>query len=127
LRQVLLAAGLLPMSRPAAGLDTRLAKAAWGFRAASRAAWRLRGCSCATRRCGCSTSRLKASTAPTARDVMARLSERAKGRSLVIATHIRREAAIADVIATLDGGRITRISRRGETAFEEALNRLRPD
>jgi ATP-binding cassette subfamily C protein CydC len=63
----------------------------------------------------------------TARDVMARLSERAAGRSLVIATHIRREAAIADVIATLDGGRITSISRRGEMAFEEALNRLRPD
>ncbi|WP_160008022.1 amino acid ABC transporter ATP-binding/permease protein [Rhizobium sp. 18055] len=63
----------------------------------------------------------------TARDVMHRLSGKANGRSLVIATHIRREAAIADVIATLDGGRITRISRRGETAFEEALNRLRPD
>ncbi len=63
----------------------------------------------------------------TARDVMARLSGKAAARSLVIATHIRREAAIADVIATLDGGRITSISRRGEMAFEEALNRLRPD
>ncbi|MFS2151080.1 thiol reductant ABC exporter subunit CydC [Rhizobium sp. Rhizsp42] len=63
----------------------------------------------------------------TALDVMARLSEKANGRSLVIATHIRREAEIADVIATLDGGRIASISRRGETAFEEALNRLRPD
>jgi ATP-binding cassette subfamily C protein CydC len=63
----------------------------------------------------------------TALDVMARLSERANGRSLVITTHIRREAEIADVIATLDGGRIASISRRGETAFEEALNRLRPD
>ena len=63
----------------------------------------------------------------TALDVMARLCERANARSLVIATHIRREAEIADVIATLDGGRIASTSRRGETAFEEALNRLRPD
>jgi ATP-binding cassette subfamily C protein CydC len=63
----------------------------------------------------------------TALDVMARLSARANGRSLIIATHIRREAEISDVIATLESGRIASISRRGETAFEEALNRLRPD
>jgi ATP-binding cassette subfamily C protein CydC len=62
-----------------------------------------------------------------ARDVMTRLAEKAEGRSLVIATHIRREAAIADVIAILAGGRIEEVSRRGEAAFEKALNRLRPD
>jgi ATP-binding cassette subfamily C protein CydC len=62
-----------------------------------------------------------------ARDVMTRLAEKAEGRSLVIATHIRREAAIADVIAVLAGGRIEEVSRRGEAAFEKALNRLRPD
>lgn len=49
----------------------------------------------------------------TARDVLARLSAMAAGRSLVIATHIRREAAIADRIAVIEGGRITEISRRG--------------
>ncbi|MDP9810227.1 ATP-binding cassette subfamily C protein CydC [Rhizobium tibeticum] len=63
----------------------------------------------------------------TARDVMSRLVEKAQGRSLVIATHIRREAAIADVIAVMEDGRITDVSRRGEAAFEKALNRLRPD
>ncbi|TAU93898.1 amino acid ABC transporter ATP-binding/permease protein [Rhizobium ruizarguesonis] len=63
----------------------------------------------------------------TARDVLARLSAMAAGRSLVIATHIRREAAIADRIAVIEGGRITEISRRGEAAFEKALDRLRPD
>ncbi|MBY5556756.1 ATP-binding cassette domain-containing protein [Rhizobium leguminosarum] len=63
----------------------------------------------------------------TARDVLSRLSAMAAGRSLVIATHIRREAAIADRIAVIDGGRITEISRRGEAAFEKALDRLRPD
>ncbi|RXT30497.1 ABC transporter ATP-binding protein [Rhizobium leguminosarum] len=63
----------------------------------------------------------------TARDVLCRLSVMAAGRSLVIATHIRREAAIADRIAVINGGRITEISRRGEAAFEKALDRLRPD
>ncbi|WP_086998995.1 amino acid ABC transporter ATP-binding/permease protein [Rhizobium sullae] len=63
----------------------------------------------------------------TARDVMARLKARAHGRSLVIASHTRREAAIADRIAIIEGGRITEISRRGEAAFESALERLRPD
>ncbi|KZS50892.1 MULTISPECIES: amino acid ABC transporter ATP-binding/permease protein [Rhizobium] len=63
----------------------------------------------------------------TARDVIGRLSSMAAGRSLVIATHIRREADIADRIAVIEGGRISEISRRGEAAFEKALNRLRPD
>ncbi|TAY06989.1 ATP-binding cassette domain-containing protein (plasmid) [Rhizobium leguminosarum] len=63
----------------------------------------------------------------TARDVLSRLSAMATGRSLVIATHIRREAAIADRIAVIEGGRIIEVSRRGEAAFEKALDRLRPD
>ncbi|MGO7919208.1 amino acid ABC transporter ATP-binding/permease protein [Rhizobium ruizarguesonis] len=62
-----------------------------------------------------------------ARDVLCRLSAMAAGRSLVIATHIRREAAIADCIVAFEGGRITEVSRRGEAAFEKALDRLRPD
>ncbi len=63
----------------------------------------------------------------TARDVLNRLSAMAAGRSLVVATHIRREASIADRIAVIEGGRIIEVSRRGEPAFEKALDRLRPD
>ncbi|MBW9052729.1 amino acid ABC transporter ATP-binding/permease protein [Rhizobium mesosinicum] len=63
----------------------------------------------------------------TARDVLHRLALRAGGRALVIATHIRREAALADLIAVITDGRITEVSRRGEAAFEKALDRLRPD
>jgi ATP-binding cassette subfamily C protein CydC len=63
----------------------------------------------------------------TARDVLHRLALRAEGRALVIATHIRREAALADLIAVIEDGRISEVSRRGEAAFEKALNRLRPD
>jgi ATP-binding cassette subfamily C protein CydC len=63
----------------------------------------------------------------TARDVMSRLAEKASGHAVVIASHIRREAAIADIIAVIADGCIVEISRRGEAAFEKALNRLRPD
>jgi ATP-binding cassette subfamily C protein CydC len=63
----------------------------------------------------------------TARDVISRLAEKASGHAVVIASHIRREAAIADIIAVIADGCIVEISRRGEAAFEKALNRLRPD
>jgi len=63
----------------------------------------------------------------TARDVLQRLSAMAAGRSLVIATHIGREAVLADLIAVVTDGRISEVSRRGEAAFEKALDRLRPD
>ena len=63
----------------------------------------------------------------TARDVLQRLKTRANGRTLVIATHIRREAMLADRLLILDGGRITGRHRRGEPGFLAALERLRPD
>ncbi|WP_342643930.1 thiol reductant ABC exporter subunit CydC [Rhodoligotrophos ferricapiens] len=63
----------------------------------------------------------------TARDVLARLAARAGQRTVVIATHIRREAAIADRLVIMDRGRITAMARRGETAFDAALSALRPD
>ncbi len=65
--------------------------------------------------------------AKTARAVIERLAAVAVGRSLVIATHIRREAEIADRIVLLDGGQITATARRGTPEFETLLARLRPD
>ena len=63
----------------------------------------------------------------TGRDVMRRLAGHGCGRSLVIATHIRREAEIADRIVVLDKGRIVATARRGEPKFDAALARLRQD
>lgn len=63
----------------------------------------------------------------TGRDVMRRLAGHGCGRSLVIATHIRREAEIADRIVVLDNGRIVATARRGEPKFDAALARLRQD
>lgn len=63
----------------------------------------------------------------TARDVLRRLLLAAENRSLVIATHVRREAAIADRIAVIERGRITDIHCRGEAGFDAVLVSLRPD
>ncbi|RAX43215.1 amino acid ABC transporter ATP-binding/permease protein [Rhizobium tropici] len=63
----------------------------------------------------------------TGRDVMQRIADRSRGRSLVIATHIRREAEIADRIVLLDQGRIVTNVRRGDAEFDAALARLRQD
>ena len=65
--------------------------------------------------------------AQTARAVLERLSSAAGGCSLVIATHIRREAEIADRIVLLDSGQIAATALRGTPEFETLLDRLRPD
>jgi len=64
---------------------------------------------------------------PTAREIMARLKAIGNGRGIVIATHIRREAEIADRIALIEQGRLTKTFARGEMGFEAALATLRPD
>jgi ATP-binding cassette subfamily C protein CydC len=62
----------------------------------------------------------------TAHDVLLRLRAQAAGRTLLIATHLRREAALADRLLVLRAGRIVADLRRGTTAFEAALSALRP-
>lgn len=63
----------------------------------------------------------------TARDVLARVAAGSKDRSLVIATHIRREAELADRLIVLGGGRIVAGAVRGSAEYDEMLSRLRPD
>ncbi|SCK49996.1 ATP-binding cassette, subfamily C, CydC [Variovorax sp. HW608] len=63
----------------------------------------------------------------TAQDVLQRLEAQAKGRVLLIATHLRREAALADRLIRMQQGRIVAELRRGTPAFEAALSTLRPD
>lgn len=63
----------------------------------------------------------------TAADVLTRLREQAGGRALVIATHIRREAELADQIIIMEKGRITARLRLGGPGFATALGALRPD
>ena len=65
--------------------------------------------------------------AATARDLLARLRVRAAGHTLLIATHLRREAALADRLLRIEHGRVTQDLRRGTPEFEAALSALRPD
>lgn len=63
----------------------------------------------------------------TARDVLDRLAGREHGHTLVIVTHLRREAAIADRLIVMESGRIAADLRRGEPGFATVLDGLRPD
>ena len=65
--------------------------------------------------------------AAVAHDVLQRLARHADGRTLVIATHLRREAALADRLVCMQQGRIVADLRRGSAAFDTALRTLRPD
>jgi ATP-binding cassette subfamily C protein CydC len=65
--------------------------------------------------------------AQTAGDVLQRLRARCEGRSLLIATHLRREAVLADRLLRIRDGRIVEELRRGTDAFEAALAGLRGD
>lgn len=69
----------------------------------------------------------EALNAQTAIDVLQRLRARSAGRSLLIATHLRREAALADRLVSVRGGRIVGDARRGTPAYEAALAALRGD
>lgn len=63
----------------------------------------------------------------TASDVLQRFEAQMRGRTIIIATHIRREAMLADRLLILERGKITRALRRGDKEFDEALAGLRPD
>ncbi|MGH2341408.1 amino acid ABC transporter ATP-binding/permease protein [Segnochrobactraceae bacterium EtOH-i3] len=65
--------------------------------------------------------------ARTAGDVLARLADHAGGRTLVIATHLRREAELADRLIRLEHGRVVADLARGTPEFAAQMARLRPD
>ena len=60
----------------------------------------------------------------TAADVVARLARHASDRTLLVATHLRREAALADRLLVMKDGRIDADLRRGTPAFDAALDTL---
>ncbi|KAF1023532.1 MAG: putative ABC transporter ATP-binding protein [Paracidovorax wautersii] len=62
----------------------------------------------------------------TARDVLARLAQALQGRTLLMATHTQREAALADRLVVLSHGRVVCDARRGDPAYAQAWQALRP-
>ncbi|WP_426196467.1 ATP-binding cassette domain-containing protein [Massilia sp. DWR3-1-1] len=63
----------------------------------------------------------------TAADVLARLDRLALGRTVLLACHTRREAALASRLLLMEGGCIVADLRRGSPEFDAALAALRPD
>ncbi|MEJ8848083.1 amino acid ABC transporter ATP-binding/permease protein [Variovorax rhizosphaerae] len=63
----------------------------------------------------------------TAHDVLRCLSSHVAGKSLLIATHLRREAELADRLVCLREGCVVADLKRGTDAFDAALHALRPD
>lgn len=61
----------------------------------------------------------------TASDVLARLARHAAGRTLLLATHLRREAELADRLLVMNKGCIVADLRRGTREFDTALGTLR--
>jgi ATP-binding cassette subfamily C protein CydC len=62
-----------------------------------------------------------------ATDVLVRLARHAADRTVLIATHLRREAALADRLLVIDGGHLIADLRRGTPEFDAELATLRPD
>ncbi|MDM0046110.1 ATP-binding cassette domain-containing protein [Variovorax dokdonensis] len=62
-----------------------------------------------------------------AHDVLSRMKERLGERTLVLATHLRREAELADRLLRIEHGRLTEEAARGTPAFDAMLRTLRPD
>ncbi|MDO4725069.1 MAG: ATP-binding cassette domain-containing protein [Comamonadaceae bacterium] len=63
--------------------------------------------------------------AATAQALLQRLEPALRGHSVVLATHMRREAALADRLLLLEHGRITAQAVHGTAEFEALLARLR--
>lgn len=66
----------------------------------------------------------------TAQDILQRLSQATSqngghGRTMIIATHLRREAEIADRIVVMSNGRMTAEALKGTQAFSDILKTLR--
>ena len=65
--------------------------------------------------------------AATARDVLACLDKQMKGHTVIVATHLRREAKTADRLLWVEGGRLRGDALSGTADFDKLLARLRDD
>ena len=65
--------------------------------------------------------------AATARDVLTCLGSQMKGHTVIVATHLRREAETADRLLWVEGGCLRGDALRGTADFDKLLARLRDD
>lgn len=126
--QVLEAAGLAQDVRamPQA-LDTALGESGLGLSTGQARRLALARLLLSPARCWLLDEPTEGLDAATASDVLARLAEHAQDCTVVIATHLQREARLADRLVWLEAGQWIGQVHRGEPGFEMALQRLRPD
>ncbi|MDH0866164.1 thiol reductant ABC exporter subunit CydC [Mitsuaria sp. GD03876] len=128
LRAVLRAAGLqAEVDRLARGLDTPLGEGGLGLSGGQARRLALARLLLRPTRLWLLDEPTESLDADTARDVLARLAAQAGDRTLLIATHLRREAALADRLLVLSHGRLVADLRRGTPDFDRALHALRGD
>jgi ATP-binding cassette subfamily C protein CydC len=128
LRAALAAAGLAEMvAALPAGLDTRLGEAGLGLSGGQARRLALARALLHDRPLWLLDEPTDGLDAATAADVLGRVARAADGRTLVVATHIRREAALADRIVALRDGTVVADVRRGAAAFDNLLDGLRPE
>ena len=61
----------------------------------------------------------------TASDVLARLAKAAQGRTVIVATHMQREAQLAQRLLRIEGGVVVDESAHGSQAFTQLLGQLK--
>lgn len=109
------------------GLDTRLGEGGLGMSAGQSRRLALARLMLSPAPCWLLDEVSEGLDAAIARDVMERLARAARGRTLLLVTHWRREAVIADRIVRMEHGRITGQAVRGTEEFTKALATLRAD
>ena len=65
--------------------------------------------------------------ASTARDVLQRLFARAASKTVVLSTHLQREALMADTVIPVFTGTVQAQAKRGDAAYDTWIVSLRPD
>ena len=126
--QALQAAGLaLDVQALAAGLDTRLGEGGLGLSGGQSRRLALARLLLRDVPLWLLDEPTEALDAHTADDVLQRLAKASAGRTLLVSTHLRREAALADRLVCLQGGRTVADVQRGTPAFDAVLQTLRAD
>ena len=126
--QVLQAAGLAgDVQALAAGLDTRLGEGGLGLSGGQSRRLALARLLLRDPPLWLLDEPTEALDALTADDVLQRLAHAAADRTLLISTHLRREAAMADRLVCLKDGLIEADVQRGTPAFDAVLQTLRAD